>query len=372
MNLIEASIEGMRQLAENDSAGEGIDEHWEAVLPETYDIMANEIFLALYGRFLNESMRRRAAKIAKNFPLRKVSDIDDAELFLHCLVRGTWLGIADDPEFQAYVNNNVKGVIHAAQGTVQNPQRIGWTRFSRLWLPLSEEDFVQVIRALVERFKQHLFAEHCWRELTNRHVGQEVNKHMYALLTDSEVITQNHREEAYQRLAEISSNVTAELNGIDPYDAMHDWLMKLSALPPHTQLQKIGATPIAIYQHAIDKLRKGGKYEHVSFEEKEEFVDTIPDESLDVPGNETISDEFLQLLIANQKKVEEILSRESPEKRRAKIGKRRFKVMQMLAHELDLTSVDIAARLKASEQTIGRDREKIKESRPLILEAIYS
>ena len=54
MNLIEVSIEGMRQLAKNDSAGEGIDEHWEAVLPETYDIMANEIFLALYGRFINE------------------------------------------------------------------------------------------------------------------------------------------------------------------------------------------------------------------------------------------------------------------------------------------------------------------------------
>lgn len=372
MNLIEVGIEGMRQLAENDSAGEGIDEHWEAVLPETYDIMANEIFLALHGRFINGSMVRQAYEIARSLPLRDVSDIDDAELFLHCLVRGTWLGIAENSEFQAHVNSNVNGVIHTAQGTIPNPQRIGWARSSRLWLPLSEEYFVQIVGALAERFKQHLFAEHCWHELTRRHVGKDVNKYMYALLTDSEVITEEDRMEAYQWLAKLSSNVTTGLDGIDSSDAMHDWLTKMSGLPPHTQLQKIGATPIAIHQHAIDKLRKGGKYEHVSFEEMEEFADAIPDESLDAPNNETISDEFLQLLIANQKKVEEILSRESPEKRRAKIGKRRFKVMQMLAHELDLTSVDIAARLKASEQTIGRDREKIKESRPLILEAIYS
>ena len=46
--------------------------------------------------------------------------------------------------------------------------------------------------------------------------------------------------------------------------------------------------------------------------------------------------------------------------------------MQMLAHDPDLTSVEIAERLEASEQTIGRDREKIKESWSLILEAIYS
>ena len=89
MNLIEAGIEGMRQLAENDSAGDGIDEHWQAVLPETYDIMANEIFLAMHGRFINESMMRQAYEVARNLPLRDVSDIDDAELFLHCLVRGT-------------------------------------------------------------------------------------------------------------------------------------------------------------------------------------------------------------------------------------------------------------------------------------------
>ena len=372
MNLIEASIEGMRQLAENDSAGEGIDEHWEAVLPETYDIMANEIFLAMHGRFINESMMRQAYEFARNLPLRDVSDRNDAELFLHCLVRGTWLGIADDPEFQAHVNNNVKGVIHAAQGAVLNPQRISWTRFSRLLLPYSEEEIVQIVGALVERFRQHLFAEHCWRKLTHGHVGKEVNKHMYALLTDSEVITQNHREEAYRRLSEISSNVTAGLDGIDPSDAMHDWVAKLSGLPPHTQLQKIGATPTAIYQNAIDKLRKGGKYEHVPFEEKEEFGDTFPDESLEAAGNESIGEEFIQLLSINQHKIEEILSYGSPKKRRAKIGKRRFKVMQMLADDPDLTSVEIAERLMANEQTIGRDREKIKKSRALILEAVYS
>ena len=247
MNLIEVSIKGMRQLAENDSAGEGIDEHWEAVLPETDNIMANEIFLALHGRFINESMMRQACEVARSLPLRDVSDIDDAKLYLHCLVRGTWLGIADNPEFQAHVNSNVNGVIHAVQGTIPNPQRIGWARTSRLWLPLSEEDLVQIVGALVERFKQYLFSEHCWHELTRRHVGKEVNKYMFALLTESEVITQKDRKEAYQWLAKLSSMATNGLAGIDPHDILHVWWENLKNRSPHVQIQKLGVTPKAIH-----------------------------------------------------------------------------------------------------------------------------
>ena len=366
MNLIEVGIEGMRQLAENDSAGEGIDEHWAAVLPETYDIMANEIFLALHGRFINESMMRQACEVARSLPLRDVSDIDDAKLYLHCLVRGTWLGIADNPEFQAHVNSNVNGVIHAAQGTIPNPQRIGWARTSRLWLPLSEEDLVQIVGALVERFKQYLFSEHCWHELTRRHVGKEVNKYMFALLTESEVITQKDRKEAYQWLAKLSSKATNGLAGIDPHDILHVWWENLKNRSPHVQIQKLGVTPKAIHDLGVDMQRKGGECKPVSLDAEKAFVNSMVDESSDVSAEEMIDNEFLQLLSTYREKIEKILHRNP------KIGKRRFKVMQMLAHDSDLTSVEIAERLKASEQTIGRDREKIKESRSLILEAIYS
>ena len=372
MNLIEESIECMRQIAENDSAGEGIDEHWEAVLPETYDIMANEIFLTIHRQHINDSMKCWAAEVAQTLPSREVSNIDDAKLYLHYLARSTWLGIADNPEFQAYVDDNVKGVIHTVRGIMHRPGLIGWAKSSRLWLPLPEQGFVQIAGALVECFKQFLFAEYCWKQLTCRHVGKEVNKYMFALLTDSDVITQSDREEAYQGIANLSEKATKGLQEIDSRDPMHDWWTKLSALPRHTQLLKIGATQDAIRQRAIDIQRKGGKCELVSLDADEEFTNTIPDESLEAPDNEIIRDEFLQLLSANQQKVEEILSRESPEKRRATIGKRRFNVMQMLAHEPDLTSADIAKQLKVGNQTIGRDRDVLRRSQARIREVIYS
>ena len=372
MNLIEVSIEGMRQLAKNDSAGEGIDEHWEAVLPETYDIMANEIFLALYGRFINEPMRRQAAQAARNLPLRDVNDINDAKLYLHCLVRGTWLGIADDPEFQAYVDSNVNGVIHTAHGIILEPQRIGWAKSSLLWLPLSEEDFVRIVGALAERFRQYLFSEHCWHELTSRHVGKEVDKDMFALLTDSEIVTQKHRDEAYQRLSELSSKATNGLAGIDPHDILHVWWEILKNRSPHVQIQKLGVTPKAFHDLGIDMQRKGGKHEHVSLEEREKLTDTIPDESLKSPIKELMDNEFPQRFSANRHKIEEILSRESPKKRRAKIGKRRFKVMEMLTQTPTPTPAEIARQLQSSDQTIARDIAVIQQSWDLIQEVIHS
>ena len=370
MNLIEVGIEGMRQLAENDSAGEGIDEHWAAVLPETYDIMANEIFLALHGRFINESMMRQACEVARSLPLRDVSDIDDAKLYLHCLVRGTWLGIADNPEFQAHVNSNVNGVIHAAQGTIPNPQRIGWARTSRLWLPLSEElnlpDLVEIVGALVERFKQYLFSEHCWHELTRRHVGKEVNKYMFALLTESEVITQKDRKEAYQWLAKLSSKATNGLAGIDHHDILHVWWENLKNRSPHVQIQKLGVTPKAFHDLGVDVQRKGGECKPVSLDAEKAFVNSMVDESSDVSAEEMIDDEFLQLLSTYREKIEKNLHRNP------KIAKRRFSVMQMLAREPHLTWVEIARQLDTSPQTIGLDRDAIKDKWPLIQEAIYS
>ena len=102
MNLIEASIEGMRRIAVANSKGGKIDSHWESVLPEIEDIFANEIFLTLHRRHIDESMEYRARQIAQKAPLRDVSGLDDAKLVLHCVTREMWLGISYDHELSSF------------------------------------------------------------------------------------------------------------------------------------------------------------------------------------------------------------------------------------------------------------------------------
>ena len=276
------------------------------------------------------------------------------------------MGIAENPEFQDHVNSNVNGVIHTAQGTIPNLQRIGWARSSRLWLPLSEEYLVQIFGALVERFRQHLFSEHCWHELTRRHVGKDVNKYMYALLTDSEVITEEDRKEAYQWLAKLSSNATKGLDEIDSHDILHVWWENLKNLSPHVQIQKLGVTPKAIHDLGVDMQRKGGGCKPVSLDEEAELANSIADYSTEVTSKKMIDEEFPQLLSANRAKIEKILHRN------AKIGKRRFRVMEMLTHTPTPTPAEIARQLESSDQIIARDIDAIQQSWDLIQEAIDS
>ena len=368
MNLIDTSIESMRRIAENASVGEGIDEHWKAVLPDSYDIIANEVFLTLNRHYIDELMKCWARDIAQSLPPRDVSNIVDATLVLHIEVREMWLGIADNPEFQAYVDNNVKGVIHAVRGVVHKPNLIEWAKSLRLWPPPSTGFALQFGPALIERYKQVLFAERCWTELRRScPAGNEFMKHTFVLLNDCDEFDRQ-RTQGFQWLRDQSNRLDSEVGE----DAMQDWLEELSELPLHMQIQKVGVTRKAIHNRAIDMRRKGGKYGHVSFEGNEEHVDGIPDVSLEAPDYEIMSDEFLQLLSANQQKIEELLSQESPKKRQSKIGKRRFEVMQMLTRTPTPTSVEIAKALGASEQTIGRDRHAIGQCWPAIHDAIYS
>ena len=189
---------------------------------------------------------------------------------------------------------------------------------------------------------------------------------MFALLTESEVITQKDRKEAYQRLSELSSKATNGLAGIDPHDILHVWWEILKNRSPHVQIQKLGVTPKAFHDLGVDVQRKGGECKPVSLDAEKAFVNSMADESTGVESEELIDKEFLQLLSANQPMIEEILHRN------AKIAKRRFSVMQMLAREPHLTWVEIARQLDTSPQTIGLDRDAIKDKWPLIQEAIYS
>ena len=362
MNLIEVSIKGMRQIAENDSEGDGIDEHWRIVLPEAHGIFANEVFLAQHRHYIDESMKQDIAQLAQTKSTRDVGGLADPTLVLHCLIRGMWLGAADDPQFQALVNSNTKGVIHLVKGVMHTPDHVEWVASSGLLLPLSEGVARQIVAALIERYEQHHFAQRCWAELTRRHpAGNDIKKYAFVLLTESGEFRQQ-RNEGIQWLRCESERVDPDVGE----DAMADCIEELLRRPLHVQIQKIGATRRAIHDRAIDIRRKGRKNEHVSLDVEAEFVNSIADESASVESEELIDKEFLQLLSTNQEKIEGILHRN------AKIGKRRFKVLQMLVHEPNLTSIEIAKRLNKSGQTIGLDRDAIKDKWPLIQEAIYS
>ena len=152
MNLIEASIDVARQVAEANSEGGEIDSHWKSVLPETQDIFASETFLTLHRRYINEPMKYRAADIAQKVPLRDIGGLDDAKLTLHCWIRDKWLGVSDDREFQAFVDNNVREFIHP-------PDPIHWVNASGIFLPLSEGTVRQIHFSLIERYKQARFAK---------------------------------------------------------------------------------------------------------------------------------------------------------------------------------------------------------------------
>lgn len=361
MNIIEASMESIRQFARENCAGQCIDEHWEVVLSEMEEIVTVEILLTLHRRYVNESMRRWAQEIARSLPRRDISDLDDATLVIHATARWLWMRFVSDPKFRDFVDNY-------AQGLIYPPDSIGWAKTSRLWLPIAQGTYNQIPRVLINHYKHSRFAQQCWNEVKHRHsAGNDIEKHAFVVLSDCEDLRQQ-RKEGIHWLRSESQRIAPDVGE----DAMQDVLENFLALPLHMQIQKIGATRKAIHDRAIDIRRKGGKCELVSLDADVELTNTIPDASLEPNDNGIIRDEFRQLLSDNQLSIEEILSLESPKKRRLKIGKRRFKVMQMLAYEPNLTSTEIANQLKVGNQTIGRDRDVIHRCQAQIREVIHS
>lgn len=353
MNLMEASIEGMRRIAVANSKGGKIDSHWESVLPEIEDIFANEIFLTLHRWYIDDLMEHRARQIAQEAPLRDVKSLDDATLALHYVTRRMWLGITYDHKFQTFVDSNVKGFIHP-------PDPVHWIiNASGILLPISEGVAGQIPLSLIERFKQAYFAEHCYAELVRRGRRNEVIKYAFVLLNKADDLRQE-KNEAMQWLCDKSKEISPDVGE----DALQDWITKLLEMPLHIQMQKVGVTLTAIRQRVIDIYRKGGECKPTSLEEEPE--NAISDRSTEDSNEGLIpNEELAQRLLANQKQIEYILSQGG-----AKLGKRRFKVLQMLIDTPTLTSVEIAKRLGASKQTIGRDRDVIKQSWTQIQETL--
>ena len=355
MNLIEAGMEVLRQFAEKNSEGEGIDEHWKVVLPEMEEIVVAEFLLTLHRRHINESMIHSAQETARSLPRRDISDLDDATLVIHATARWTWMHSVCNTRFQAFIDNYARELIHS-------PNTVDSVESSYLWLPLAEETYKQIHLALITRYAHLQFAQYCWNEVKRRHsADKEIEKHMFVSLSDCEGLRQQ-ASEAMQWLRRESRQIDPDVGE----DAMSDCIEKRLRWPLHIQIQKIGTTTKAIRDRAIDIHRKGGKNEHVSLDVEAEFANSIADESAGVENEALIDKEFLQLLSTNQEKIERILHRN------AKIGKRRFKVMEMLDQTPTPTPAEIARQLESSDQTIARDIVAIQQSWDLIQEAIHS
>ena len=351
MDFVEETVDIIHCLARKNSEGDEIDQYWKPVLSDVSQIAENEIFLTLHRWYINESMKADAAQYAQNVPLPDVTDLDDATLYLHCWMRVSWLGIGDDPKFQSYVDNHLKGFIHP-------PEPVYWVNVSGVLLPISEGTVRQIYFALVERYKQFRFDEHCWDELMDRIRADETRMHMTLLLNCSEFFPVE-RNRAYQWLHD--QNADIEINVRE--DSMHDCLRKMLELPPHIQVQRNGAILKAIRDRVIDMMRKGGQYENVPFDDQ--LANAISDESAVDPNQSMIADEFLPRLLECRTQIEKVLGKGKP-----KLAKRRFQVMEMLAH----TSCQktIAQKLNISESTITRDIQIIEKSGRQIRHILYA
>ena len=370
MDFMEANMHAIKQCARDLSAGENIDEHWERILPEVLDFAGNEILLTLYRVYINELMKQNAALAAQTFPPRDIDNLNNAELWLHSYTREWWLKLSEDGEFQALVDEHRSVIYNTTDPVI-------WVKPSRIWLPHFDAIDKQIYLSLVERYKQAFFARRCWAELMRRAQDNEYIKHMFILLVDTTRLRQDWRQESNKAnnwLCDKSRSIATDM-GIDPNvgeDARQGWIEKLLRLPLHQRIQKAGATGKAIHDGVIDIQRKGGKYEHVSFDE--DLTNPIPDESAEATNENLIANEYNQRLLECQSQIEAILSRGRPEQ-----GKRRFKAMQLIAHTPHLTSSEIANQLRtseptmrASEPTICRDRQIIRQSKDRIKAILQS
>ena len=360
MDLIKETINVMQHIARQYSEGEEIDKYWKAILPEVYGIADNEIFLTLHREYIDEPMKQSAFKSAQTIPPRDIDNLDFAALMLHSEIRQVWLGISEDRIFQSIVDEN--------HGVIYNPtDSTRWVKPSLLWLPHFDAFIGPVHDSLVKRYEEYFFAQHCYNKLVCDGRKNPYVKHTFIQLTDSTDSPALHRlrnkgsEWLRKASRRIATGVGAQPE--DGEDARQDWLRRLSPLPLHRQIQKVGATGKAIHDGVIDIQRKGGKYEHVPFDE--DLTNPIPDEST-VNSNEGIDvEEMLQCLQSCRAEIEKVLGKGKP-----KLAKRRFKVMEMLAH----TSCQktIARKLNISEPTISRDIQVIEQSRRQIQKILYA
>ena len=353
MTLMDVMVGVIYQRARESSPGERIDQHWGPVLPQVIHCAVNEIFLVSHRAEVHPPMEQHAALYAQSLAPPDISNLDDGTLALHYYTRVWLLGISKERWFQTLVDQRFDVTF--------NTRDIGrWVKPSRIWVPLTPH----ICHSLVEHYKHYFFGQHCYAELVRRARKNPYMKHTFIQLTDDPDLYKE-RNEGSEWLREASQRIATDV-GAQPEvgeDARQDWLAKLFPLPFHRQVQNLRATRKAIEKRAIDlQYRKGGKYEHVSFDEY--LTDTIPAESPTESPEDIDVEALLGGLPSCRAEIEKILSKGKP-----KLGKRRFKVLEMMAH----TSCQktIAKELNISESTITRDIQIIEKARKRIREVLY-
>ena len=352
MTMMDVTIDVLYQRARETSEGEGIDKHWKSVLPEAIHCVDNEIFLVLHRAEVNQLMEQDAGRCAQTLPPRDISNLDDGTLALHYYTRFWLMGMSKEPLYQALVDQSY--------GVISNTRDAGrWTKPSFIWLPIPAGFHSQIYDSLVERYKHYFFAERCYAELLHRARKNPYAKHTFIQLADDPELYQLQNEGSAW-LREASRRIATDV-GAQPEvgeDAKQDWLAKLCPLSLHRQIHSLRTTRKAIEDRTIDlHYRKGGKYEQVSFDE--DLANTIPTESpTDSPEGRGV-----EKLRARRSKIERVLSKGKP-----KLGKRRFKVMEMLTHSS--CQKMIAKALNVSEGTITGDIQIIKKVRFRIQEIL--
>ena len=351
MDFLEANITIMLQIARERSEGEDIDKYWRGILPEALEFAANEIFLTLHRPYINQLMKKEAAQAAQTLPSREIGNLDYGTMWLHYFTCEWWLSMSNDAIFQSLVDQN-HGVIY----DTSDPTR--WVKPSLIWVPHFDGMVRQIFLSLVERYKQYYFAQRCWNKLIRDARRNEYVKCTFIQLSDSHGL-RREQNEAIQWLSNQSRDIAPDFGE----DALQKWLEKLLTLPPHIQIQKCGVTRKAIRDGAKDMRDKGGQHNPIHLGDG--LINNIPDTSTVHSHEGTDVKQLLECFQSCRAKIEKLLSKGKP-----KLGKRRFKVMEMLAQAF--CQKTIAKKLNVSEGTITGDIKIIKEARFRIQEILDS
>ena len=352
MNMMDVTREVIYQSARKTSAGKGIDGHWTPVLPEALNCAANEITLVLNRAHVNPLMEEDAARYAQTLPPRDISNLDDGTLSLHYYTRFWLMGMSKEPLFHTLVDQSY-GVKRNTRPTDH------WVRPSLIWLPRFEAIMPHVRRSLVDRYKHYFFAERCYSELLSRGRKNPYMRHTFIQLTDDPDLYQL-RNEGSAWLHAASRRIATDV-GAQPEvgeDAKNDWLEKLLPLPLHRQIQKLRATRKSIEERTIDlQHRKGGQHKPIYLDDLDDrLINNMPNTST-IDSHEGIDVEaLLGGLQSCRAEIEKLLSKGNPKR-----GKRRFRVLEMLAHTSCQQTV--AKALNVSEATITGDIKIIKKAR---------
>ena len=195
MNLKEACIEGLYQMAKKESVSGTVDEYYQAVLPGVLDCLANEIFLTQNRDCITNRLLASAYQTALLVPLKAVSEDDDAVLTIHYYMRTAILKLHGDSYFRQIVDQSTPIEPRFTKDTYYRAVNIPafrWvlTDYRRsLHAATSEGKLGQIVFSLIERYKQSLFMKNCFDEFVQRVQGNVGKKYTFSLLTDSEKFT---------------------------------------------------------------------------------------------------------------------------------------------------------------------------------------